>query len=344
MILGITIIFIIAVLLVVFPTKIKNINGVTSVLLVAILAIFAGLREGRKFNDYEIYVQAWKRLTYEENQIEVSFIFFRNLLRDDLGLSSVSIFLLYAFLGVVTKVMAINKMSNLFYLSVLVYISHFFILHELTQIRAGVAAGFVLLAIIPLYYRNLKHFLILMCIATLFHYSALIILPLWFLKTNSKVRFLYFSVPVGFLLYFVGFDFIQNVPVPYIQTKLDAYQALSRQGVSGFDRINVFNAVFLVKIALFYFIMINREKISVNNKYFYLLLRIEGLSLFALPALSLIPAIAYRIHEFLGIVEIVLFPLLVYAFRQKFVGYAVVIGLAVALFCINIFYNQLILP
>lgn len=344
MILGIVTIFLLSLLLLIFPTRIRNINKITSFVIVVVLVLYAGLREGKKFNDYALYVLAWNRLTYADNQIEISFIFIRNLLRDNLGLTSISIFVFYAFFGVVTKAVAIKKISNFFYLSILVYISHFFILHELTQIRAGVAAGLVLLAIIPLYSRNLKLFLILMFIGTLFHYSAVIILPLWFLRANSKVKFLYFLVPVGFVLYFVGFNFIQNIPIPYIQKKLDAYQELSRQGVAGYDTINVFNIVFLVKIALFYFIMMKRDEISRHNKYFYLLLRIEAISLAALPALALIPAIAYRVHEFLGIVEIVLFPLMVYAFRIKYVGYIVVIAFALALFYINIFYNQLILP
>ncbi len=344
MILGIVTIFLISFLLVLFPTRLRKVNAVTSLFIVVVLALYAGLREGRKFNDYEMYVQAWNRLTYAENQIEVSYIFIRNILRYDLGFSSVSIFMFYAFLGVATKVIAIKKISNLFYLSILIYISHFFILHELTQIRAGVAAGFVLLAIVPLYGRNLKYFLLLMLIATLFHYSAVIILPLWYLRTHRRVQYLYYLLPVGYVLYFIGFNFMQNIPIPYVQTKLDAYRELSRKGVSGFDTINVFNAVFLVKVALFYLIMTLRERISVHNKYFFLLLRIEAFSLFALPALAVIPAIAYRVHEFLGIVEVVLFPMLVYAFRIRYVGYIIVTGLAVALFCINIFYNKLILP
>ncbi len=343
MIFGIIAIFFISFLLVIFPTRIKSINRISSVLLVVILALFAAFRERKLVKDYEMYVQAWNRLDYEVNQIEVSFIFIRNVLRDDFGLAYISIFITYALLGVITKVLAVKKLSDFFYLSILIYISHFYILHELTQIRAGVAAGFILLAIIPLYKRNFKLFLLFITIAILFHYSAIMILPLWFLKSNSKVKFLYFVVPAGFILYFVGFNFMHNIPIAYFQTKMDAYQELSRKRTDGFDTINVFNVFYLIKVAVFYFILINREKISHHNAYFYLLLRIEGLSLLALPALALIPAIAYRVHEFLGVVEIILFPLIVYAFKRRYDGYILVIALALLFLYVNIFYNQLIL-
>lgn len=344
MILGITVIFFITFLLVVFPTKIKLINKIFFYLITIILALFAAFRDGKSVKDYEMYVGAWYWSTYEKTDIEASFLFIRNILRDDFQFDYISIFIIYAVLGVVSKVLAVRNLVNNFFLAILIYLSHFYILHELTQMRAGVAAGFILLAIAPLYNRNLKLFLLFTTIAVVFHYSAIMILPLWFLKSNSKTRFLYLLIPVGFILYFMGFNFVQKIPIPYFQTKMDAYQELSRKGTDGFDTINVFNAFYLIKVAVFYIMMFKRNQIAGHNKYFYLLLRIEGISLFVFPALAIIPAIAYRVHELLGIVEIILFPLIVYAFRVRYVGYLLVITIAVIFFCINIFYNKLILP
>lgn len=343
MIVGIFVVFFVSFVLLVHPSKIKSINRITSSVLVLILIAFAGFRDGKKFNDYGMYVQAWNRLDYSANQIEISYIFIRNLLRDNFEFSYISIFVLYAILGVTSKVIAIRNMTNLFYLSILMYVSHFYILHELTQIRAGVAAGFILLAIKPLYDRNFKYFVLFVAIATFFHYSAILILTLWLLKNNSKIKILYFIVPAGYILYFVGFNFIQNIPIPYFQTKLEAYQELSRKGVGGYDTINVFNAFYLVKVAIFYLILINHNKIAPYNKYFYLLVKIEGIALCALPSLSLIPAIAYRVHELFGIVELILFPLVIYIFKVRIVGYCFAIALALIFLCVNVFYNQLIL-
>jgi hypothetical protein len=51
-------------------------------------------------------------------------------------------FLIYAILGVFIKFLAIKRLSKLPWLSVGTYLSLYFILHEMAQIRAGVAAGF----------------------------------------------------------------------------------------------------------------------------------------------------------------------------------------------------------
>ncbi|MCQ4035374.1 EpsG family protein [Kaistella montana] len=343
MILGIVVIFFLIFLMVIFPTRIKIINKILFLFTLIILILFAAFRDGKSVNDYELYVGAWYWASYEKTTIEASFIFIRDILRDGLRLHYLSIFIIYAILGVVTKLFAIKKIANNFYLAVLIYLSHFYILHELTQMRAGVAAGFILLAIAPLYNRNIKQFLFLTSIAIVFHYSAVLMLPLWFVRTNKNTKFLYYLVPIGIVFYVTGFNFIQKIPIPYFQTKLDTYQKLTEDGVEGYAKINVFNAFYLLRVLIFYFVMIFRHKIAEHSKYFYLLLRIEGISLFALPTLAIIPAIAYRVHEFLGIVELVLYPLIIYAFRIRIVGYFVVIMIALIMFCVNIFYNKLIL-
>jgi hypothetical protein len=50
-------------------------------------------------------------------------------------------FLIFATLGVSIKFLAIKRLSKLPLLSLIAYLSLYFILHEMTQIRAGVAAG-----------------------------------------------------------------------------------------------------------------------------------------------------------------------------------------------------------
>ncbi len=312
MITGIIIIFLMVLLMIIFKTRINFVNQFLFYSIAIILAVYISFRDENSVNDYIMYIGAWYWSTYETTVIEASFLFIRNILRDDLKLNYISIFIVYAILG-------------------------------MTQMRAGVAAGFILLAIAPLYNRNLKYFLFFIFLASVFHYSAVLMFALWFVRSNPKVKFLYFIVPLGILFYAVGFNFIQNIPIPYFQTKLDTYRKLTEQGTDGMDKINVFNAFYIIRVLLFYFLLVNSKKIATKSKYFYLLLRMEGLSLFALPALSLIPAIAFRVHELLGIIEIILFPLLVYAFRVRIIGYIFVIIIAITFFCVNIFYNKLII-
>ena len=76
-----------------------------------------------------------------------------------LGSNYIFLFAVYAVLGVTLKFIAIRELSNFALLSVAIYISQFFILHEMTQIRAGVASSLLLLSIKPLFERNGRRFL-----------------------------------------------------------------------------------------------------------------------------------------------------------------------------------------
>ena len=67
-------------------------------------------------------------------------------------------FLIYALLGVSLKIFAIKKYSLLPFFSTFTYVCLYFILHEMTQIRAGVAAAIFLLALQDIKDKNLKSY------------------------------------------------------------------------------------------------------------------------------------------------------------------------------------------
>lgn len=64
--------------------------------------------------------------------------------------------MIYAILGVTLKLIAIRRYSLLPIFSIFTYISMYFILHEMTQIRAGVATAIFLFALEDIKDRNLK--------------------------------------------------------------------------------------------------------------------------------------------------------------------------------------------
>lgn len=226
------------------------------------------------------------------------------------------LFIIYAIIGVSLKLIAIRQLSTLWFLSVALYLSEFFILHDMTQIRIGVASGILLLCIKPIYDRNIVKFLLFTSIAILFHYSAIIILPLWFLTFRpDSNKIFYWLIPIGYLMWFLNIGtFILNIqiPIPYIQSKLDLYRELQLNQVSGFNNINVFGKIFLLKSAIYYLLLYKKDYISMYNRYAPLLIRIYGIGLFSFLALSAIPVLAFRVFEFYGIVYIILFPFLFY--------------------------------
>ena len=301
----------------------------------AIMALFAGFRQDSY--DYIIYELLYEN--YEEMSVEPSFRAISYLVShytDDIRY----LFLTFAFLGVALKLKAISTLSKFVLLSLVVYASNFYLLHEMTQIRAGVAAGFLLLSIKPNVERDLKKFLIFAVLGFLFHYSAILILLLWFLPKKINVKVLALSIFFGYASYFIGLDFVKIIPIPGIQEKIEIY--LSLQEVND-DKINVFGYLYLLRIAVFYILLFKYKKLAQKSAYFPLLINMYAISLVVFTVFGSIPAFASRLSELFGMVEIILFPLLVYLFKPRILGSFVVVLLALVFLLINLYYVELII-
>ncbi|WP_051220136.1 EpsG family protein [Prevotella sp. AGR2160] len=255
-----------------------------------------------------------------------------------------SIFLFYAILGVSLKFIAFRKLSPIIFLPVLFYLSNYYLLHDLTQIRAAVASGFFLFSIYYLDRDKKIAFLLILC-ALFFHYSSAALIPLLVLKNSNiegRKRYLWASIiPIGYILYFLHLNLLSFIPIPYLANKIEAYQSLAEKGIVG-NEINVFNLVFLVRILIFYFNLYFLDTIKIFNQRTPLLLKIDAFSLFSFPALATIPAIAFRITELLGIVEILLMSNILYTIKQRSIANGVVIFAAFTLLMINVFYLHLL--
>lgn len=131
-------------------------------ILVGILLILvAGLRPIGIDGDSLNYVGVLHVSLSEANFIdkEPTFWIINELNKILFGGNEQTFFLIFAILGVSLKLLAIKKLSLLPFYSIFVYICLYFILHEMTQIRVGVATAIFLLAIPDIYNRNFKTFL-----------------------------------------------------------------------------------------------------------------------------------------------------------------------------------------
>ena len=300
-----------------------------------VMALFAGFREDSY--DYIIYELLYEN--YEEVSVEPSFKAISYLvshLTDNIRY----LFLIFAFLGVAVKLKAISTLSKFVLLSLAVYASNFYLLHEMTQIRAGVAAGFLLLSVKPNIERDLRKFLLFAVLGFLFHYSAILILPLWFLPKKINVRVLALSILFGYASYFIGLDFVKIIPIPGIQEKIEIY--MSMQEVND-DKINVFGYLYLLRIAVFYVLLFNYKALAQKSQYFPLLITIYAISLTLFTVFGSIPAFSSRLSELFGVVEIILIPLLAYLFRLRILGRLAVVSVALVFLLINLYYVELII-
>ena len=281
------------------------------------LILIAALRNGNVVHDYDEYISIYNNIE-DYNTIEYSFKLIRYVVKAWFN-QPLGLFIIYAILGVSLKLKAIYQLSSFYFLSVIIYISNFFLLHEMTQIRVGVAAGFFLLALKPLAERQFKKF-------------------------NKKEWYFYLSlIPLGYLFTTFTYNILIYIPIENIRLKLEMYKSLQESGAVGFSEANLFNPYFLFKCVIYYFIYFKYKQLENCNRYFPLLLKIYGFSLFIFPAFSFIPIVGYRLSELTGCVEIILYPLLVYCFTPKIIAKGIVTFIGLLLLLVNIFHKQLIL-
>lgn len=305
-----------------------------------VLILIAGFRSEEVVRDYVNYV------TYFHDQdflaVEPAFVVISKIIYSLIGPYPIYLFLLFAILGVSFKLIAIKQLTELWFLSLVIYLSNFFILHEMTQIRAGIASAFLLLCVKPIYERDLKKFLLFALLGFLFHYSAIVILPLWFLGIKTRKKVLLLSLPIGYLVYFSGINLITTIPISVIQTKISMYQTLMELGNEESILINVFNFVFLSKILIFYFLLSKYDLLLSYNKYTPILIKIYCISLMSYLVLAVLPPIATRINELLAVVDIILIPFIYYAFKPAWFSKSLIVFIGMCFLFINLFYVKLI--
>jgi len=229
-------------------------------------------------------------------------------------------FLIFAILGVSLKLIAIRKYSLLPLLSIFTYICMYFILHEMTQIRAGVATAIFSFAIEDIKNKNLKSYLFKTILAMLFHYSAILMLIVYFINPNKLNLKLFFFFPtIGALIAIFKhqslsiFSSLTSILPEFIGYKIDLYILLLDEGI--FSDINIFNFLYLSLIVIYYFSLLNYKRMK--SEYDIIFIKILGIMLFLFYFLSFLPVLAFRVSEFFEVVLIFLIPHILLAIKEK---------------------------
>jgi hypothetical protein len=302
------------------------------------LVLIAGF-SGPISQDYNNYISSYNEVISGRYRTDISFIVISkivNLVFKNLFY----LFLIYAILGVSLKINAIKKLSQFWFFSILIYFSYSFLLHEMTQIRAGVSSAFVLLSIPSIYEKKLKSFLLYAGAAIIFHYSALVLLPLYFLKGEKIQIWYFFLIPIGYLLYFIHANIaslIQFINVDIISSKYAEYKTLS-----GTHSINIFNALMLSRYVLCAILLWKWKFLREKNPYALILIKFYIISCFIFIALADIPGVAFRLSELLAIVEIILIPFIIYLFKIRLLGKLAVGMIGFFFLCLVLLYQKLV--
>ena len=242
-----------------------------------------------------------------------------------------ALFVVYAVLGLGLKFVAFRRLTEFWFLPVLVYLGDYYITHEMMQIRTGVLSGLFLLAI----YYQVEHRKMMACLLILigscFHYSGFILLPLLFLSSDymsRKKRLLWVSaLPISYVIFFLGVGILMSLDIPLIGAKLAAYQASEEQG-RGTGYVNVFRPLHLFTIALMLYLLCFYDTIVEKSKYFTLLFKIFIIGLCSYQVFGFLPVLAQRVNMLLLVVTIPLFTYIYYTIRPVWAAILTIIFIA----------------
>lgn len=321
--------------------------------LLFILAFFAASRGPDVDFDYSAYVKYFTILMGDNVDYfkidrlifyEPSFYFIPLISRWLVGSGYVMMsFCIFALLGSWLKLKAF-QLSNSFFLSVLLYVSNYYLLHEMTQIRAGVASGILLISLVHIRNRHLGRFFLTILAACFFHYSSIIFFPFYFLS-GERIRpaFWLLGILISYVVAIFHFDILTLLHITSLSPKLQLYASAANDQVFKYT-INIFNYGFIINIIISLLMIWKRKILTEQNPYFPILLKINIISICCFLLLSSLPVFAGRVSELFAIVQMILYPSLIYIFRQRFVGYIIVIFLSLLSFWNYFYHSKLLAP
>lgn len=250
------------------------------------------------------------------------------------------IFVIYAFLAVPLKAYSIIRLSPFWYLSILVWFTHLYIVQDMTQIRVAVASALYLFSLPFLAEGKRIKFLLIVVVAILFHYSSLFLLPIVFLDNNPlnwfKKTFLFVVPLVFYFTSIISIELLYLIPIPFIQEKIVVYEEM-RDYSGMFAELNTFNIMALFRLFTYYLLMWKYEVVAANYKYTPLLLKIFCYSICIYSGLSFFPVFAVRAQELIGTIDFIAIPLLVFTMRPVWFGRIAVIIYVAGVFIADLF-------
>lgn len=224
--------------------------------------------------------------------------------------------------GLYLKGMLFKRYSTSFVISILLYLPTIYFLHEYTQIRASIGLGICFLAVDEIRNRNFKKFSARILIAMCFHYSSVIMFPVYFYcnffkkqKRYLQILWISFFFCIFFNKVFGGRTLIE-VLGGNIFAKMFFARKLGPSSINGFSIFNVGYLMILLINTAYYFVYhgFSEKKVeftifqlsSLSSIMFYMLYNF-GFSV-----------VAFRFSEFFIPFLFIVIPNIVKKFKEKF--------------------------
>ena len=307
-----------------------------------VLAIIAGTRDS-SWADTGVYIMGFQDYTpsfadltmYDQpfGYAEKGF-FYLGVIVKSFTSSVTAYFLFVSFLTFFFLYKVFDKYCYYPFLGICAYISRFYLARNFMQIRTGLSYAIIMLAVQYISKRDWKRYFAIVFVAYLFHHSALIAVPLYFLSMiNIKKLHILLGIAVAFIVSFYYSDIIRQL-VGENASDLNVDTYVTEQYTREFGLANPM-IYFQLFILLVYTFAEGRMRLTtehyytIRNAYFY--------STLILITFSCYTALSGRTSSMFATLEMVIIPSLALAFfkKDRWVAFLIMGGVLTIIFYIN---------
>lgn len=312
------------------------------ILTCVVLAFIAGFRNPDYWADTGVYVSSFLNYTKplsEWSQSDQPFGY------DEYG---------FYFLGVIFKTFSSNATAYLTFIAALsfifmykdfrrycyyplfgvcAYISRFYFARNFIQIRAGLSYAIILWAVQYITRKDWKRYFLWVYIAYLFHHSAILAVPLYFLCMVKVKRWhIAFGIGIAFLLGGVFTEQVRGLVADYADDVVTTYVQEEYQREWGLT-----NPVIYFQLAILYFYTRYEHKLKSTSVDYYTMRTAYFYSTFILISLSMYTALSGRTSSMFSTLEMAIIPPIINTFYKdaRWIAYIGMGAVFAALFYMN---------
>lgn len=310
----------------------KSKIGTLAILTVGVfLVVFAGFRNiGPDFAEYTNYFNmSYQPELLERLGVEPAYIFINSFVKKNNWSFQIVLFIV-ATIAIIPKFYFIKKYSPYIFPALIVYYSTVFLIKEMGQIRHGIAMGFVLMAFGFMSEKRNWAALGLVIIALQFHYSAICVLPAFFM-VNKQISSAKIWIIISLLFPLVLIDvkpffnaIVNAIPIESVKSKGEFYLNSPMFGFSvGLDS-SVILRLTVMGVMLYY-------RDALQNKFpsFNTFLNLYFIGICYYLAFSSVSEFAQRTSVYFRTLEIIILPSFI--LLGKSLGDRLLIGLVIIL-------------
>lgn len=307
--------------------------------LVPLFAVFSSARFFGRGADYNGYLAIF----YGDDSTEPAFRLLKSVNAFITGGAETLAFVYFvaSFVGLWLKGALYKRYSCGFLLSVFLYVSTVYFLHEYTQIRAAVALGICYLSVEEINKGRFPRFAVRILFAMCFHYSSVVMFAVYFYchlfkKPKRYIQFLWLSF-IGCIALYAFLDG-ESLCGYFGAAFYERFFSLGKQGHISVDALPVFNIgyIFISVASTIYYVTYKGFRRKNIDFTIFQLATLSPIMYFLLSNVGF-PVIAYRFSEFFIPFVFIVIPKIIRRFKERFLFAPFV--LVVLVYYARVFYR-----